>query len=211
LNFKRLLPFPPLSCNLLKYPLEEFVMRSIVYFFLLSFLFAMLAGCASADFANAPSVTPTGPEKRGLTATPTFTPTTETRQADPPTETPTPEPVALPVPFTIMLSFEADTVCGGAPFEFEYGVDVVDGIILLTQLNAGITTAGPYDAITGAFTASLSGLPGTETYSGTLLAASGAAGGTLVTMTGEYGYGGDANFCGGGTSSQLFAGTAEVP
>lgn len=174
---------------------------------------ALIAGCSMVDLASA--VTPTSaPAGDFASAADTEAPA-EPTATTPPVETPSDEPaaaepVAPPVPFTIMLAFEADTVCGGAAFEFEYGVDVVDETMLLTQINAAITTIGPYDDSSGAFTATLSGLPGAETYTGVLTTEAADDGVVRVTMSGEYGYGDDAYFCDGGTSSQLFSGTTEV-
>lgn len=126
------------------------------------------------------------------------------------TITPTPTP-QLPLAYLITLAFEVDTVCGGAPYENEYDVSLTADSITMIQLNAGITTSGPYDPVTGEFTTTATNLPGNETYTGSIDISSGDNGETSVAMNGETGYGNDPNYCSGNTSSQLFSGEASLP
>jgi hypothetical protein len=74
----------------------------------------------------------------------------------------------IPDTFTILLEFGEDTVCGGAPFSYEYQVTISGDTISLLQIYAGITTSDPYTSAAGEFATTLSGMPGTETYAGML-------------------------------------------
>ena len=136
-----------------------------------------------------PEPTATKP-KPTATLAPTETPVSETLSdaADS-----GPELVDPPSPFTIGLVFEADAVCGYDGFAYDYFVTLSDDSISMLQVAAGITTSGPYDAETGAFTASLGGLPGTEIYTGVISATATIEGGSMVYMTGDYTYTDDPN------------------
>lgn len=138
-----------------------------------------------------------------LVATPTNTPAVLAPSATPenPTPTPTPEKKAeptmtptpeqeLPSAFSLLLVFDADTQCGYDGFEFVYDVTLADDSITLYQVAADITLTGPYDSATGEFTAIVTGLPGTETFTGVV--SPGDAPGTVV-MSGTYTYGDDPN------------------
>jgi len=69
-------------------------------------------------------------------------------------------------------------------------VTLTETTITLYQIEFQLTSTGPYNPATGAFTSTVSGLPGTETYTGIVTLAPGA-GGTVVNMSGQYTYTGD--------------------
>ena len=114
---------------------------------------------------------------RPATATPILKATKTPERA--PTETATPE---LPESFTLLLVFEDDTTCTGNGFQYDYAVTLGTDTITMVQVVNGITSTGPYDPASGEFTAQATGLPGTETYAGTV-----ELGGTIV-MEGIYSY-----------------------
>ena len=180
---------------------------------LILLLAAAISGCRIGG-DRAPTPTPTF-EVIPLPAAPTDEPTVDIVTVTPgalvaaATQTPTPTPV-VPDVFTIFLDFEADTVCGGAAFTFEYEVTIEGDDISMNQLNANFISTGSYNRDTGEFTTTLPDMPGTETYTGLISAKFAGAGQTIINMTGNYGYGFDPNYCSGGTSSQDFSGETEV-
>lgn len=187
--------------------------KLLLLLLLILMLAAAISGCRIGG-DRAPTPTPT-PVIIPLPALPTKEPTLDiaTVTAAPlvrdPTPTPTPA-AQVPSVFTLFLDFVADTVCGGAPFSYEYEVNIVEDTISLTQLNAGFISTGTYNATTGEFSTTLPNMPGTESYTGGITASFGPAGQTIVSMEGNYGYGFDPNFCSGGTSSQNFTGEVEA-
>ena len=143
-----------------------------------------------------PTPTITNTPAATLLASPTDTPTaTDTAES---TTIPTEEPAAVPSSFTITLVFTDDTTCGFAGFEYAYAVTLDETTITLVQIVNSLTSTGPYDPGTGAFTAEVSGLPGTETYTGTITAIPDPSGGTVIRIEdGLYTYGDDPAICQG--------------
>ncbi|MCK6584950.1 MAG: hypothetical protein HUU11_16975 [Anaerolineales bacterium] len=142
----------------------------LISFALLSIL---LMGCVAEIAASAPTPTPT-PTKQ---IKPTFTPTATKPPEVPPTETPTPPP--LPSTFDMMMSLVNGTCGGGATYSYTFNIE---GTTLdLVQTDAGITTSGTYDPLTGAFSTSADVGPGSETYDGVI-----SYDGTTITVTGSY-------------------------
>ncbi|HKY78574.1 MAG TPA: hypothetical protein VJ182_01100, partial [Anaerolineales bacterium] len=97
-----------------------------------------------------------------------------------PTETPAPE---LPDSFTLLLVFQEDTTCDGNGFQYDYAVTLGADNITMVQVVNGITSTGPYDPASGEYSAEATGLPGTETYAGSI-----SSDGLVVTMEGIYSY-----------------------
>lgn len=174
--------------------------------FALSFLLIISMGCSLIDSVINPA-TPTAttpPPSATATNTPlpptaTITPSasstplvTATESLDLAAETATSAApvggVTLPFKFNITLSAPA-TSCGEG-VSSEYTVTLTESTITLYQIEYQITSTGPYNPATGAFTSTVSGLPGTETYTGIVTLTPGA-GGTVVTMSGQYTYTGD--------------------
>ena len=144
----------------------------------------------------APSATPTNTPAAITLAGPTDTPNaTNTVE---PNILPTEEPVVVPSSFTLTLIFDDDTTCGFEGFEFDYAVTLDETTITLVQIVNSLTSTGPYDPVTGAFTAIVSGLPGTETYTGTITASAAPDGGTVIRIEdGLYTYADDPATCQG--------------
>ena len=162
-------------------------MKSLMRLF--SFVAALaltLASCRGPEVRA--TLTPTAtlkietvtPEPKRPTATPTPTPTSPPTAT--PTETPTATPVPLPSTFDMTLNFTNGT-CGGGTAQHPYTFTIEDSTLSLLQVDADITTTGPYDATTGAFNTSAPVSPGTEYYTGTI-----TFDGTLITVTGESAY-----------------------
>jgi hypothetical protein len=125
-----------------------------------------------------PTKPPTDTPRPRATATATSVPPTPT---DTPTATPT-SPPPLPSPFNVTLTLSNGT-CGSGTSQHPYTF-TIDGVALsLLQVDASITTTGPYDPATGAFNTSAPVGPGTEYYTGTI-----TYDGTLITVTGQSAY-----------------------
>lgn len=120
-----------------------------------------------------PTATST-PTRRRPTDTPTPTSTAG------PTETATPAP--LPSPFSMTLNLTNGT-CGSGTSQHPYTFTIEGNTLILLQVDANITTTGPYDAATGAFNTTAPVGPGTEFYSGTI-----TFDGTLISVTGQSAY-----------------------
>ena len=147
-----------------------------------------LAACSTSSEVSAPTATGTEAAIEGTdTPPPTKPKPTETESVEEATEAP-----SLPDSFSIDLVFEDEPVCGYDGFEFEYEFTIEGDMISLYQVAANITSTGPYAADTGEFSASVSGLPGTETFEGLLtIEAEISSGESVVTATGIYSYGDD--------------------
>ncbi len=127
-------------------------------------------------------------------AKPTATPTPETRRTPTPTRpratptptvTPTATPTAtpaLPSTFSMALVFSNGT-CGDGTFQHPYTFTIDNSTLSLLQVDANITTTGPYDPTTGVFSTSAQVGPGVEAYAGTI-----ALEGNVITVTGQYSY-----------------------
>ncbi|MBI3159682.1 MAG: hypothetical protein HYZ26_08815 [Chloroflexi bacterium] len=140
----------------------------------------LLSGGGDAVLAATRTPTPTKPIPTNTPVPARPSPTVQVRATDTETPTPTPE---LPSSFTLLLVFGADTACGGTGgFEYDYAVTLTADSITMVQVVNGITSTGPYDPATGAFTAEATGLPGTEVFTGTVSLNGG------VTMEGDYTY-----------------------
>ncbi len=174
--------------------------------FVLSFFLIVTVGCSVIDSVIKPA-TPTAttpPPSSTATNTPlpptaTITPTASSTRLVSATESldlaagtaTSAAPVGgvvLPLKFNITLSAPA-TSCGEG-VSSEYTVTLTETTITLYQIEFQLTSTGPYNPATGAFTSTVSGLPGTETYTGIVTLAPGA-GGFVVTMSGQYTYTGD--------------------
>lgn len=129
-----------------------------------------------------PSVTPRS------TLTPEPPPTIRTPITTTATATLTVTPRPLPSPFNITLFASGEAVCKAKDFNAPYRVTIQGTAMSLLQVNANITTTGPYNAATGAFTTTKAGLPGLETYTGLI-----RFDGTKIQMSGTYSYTNDPN------------------
>jgi len=189
-----------------------------VFFATIALVLLAIACGIPASSPPAPTATPLSPTLTPAPTRPKPTPTlTNTPDVailagltDAPNATATEEPASVPSSFTILLVFANDTTCGFDGFEFDYAVTLDGTTITLVQIVNGITSTGPYDPATGTFTAEVSGLPGTETYTGTITTSPDPDGGTVVSIVdGLYTYGNDP-----GISCQgywPFTGTTTVP
>ena len=174
--------------------------------FALSFLLIVNMGCSFIDSVikqATPTATTPPPSSTAtvtpLTPTATLTPTASstplvsaTESLDPAAGTATSAApvggVAYPMKFNITLSAPA-TSCGEG-VSSEYTVTLTESTITMYQIEFQLTSTGLYNPATGAFASTVSGLPGTETYTGIVTLVPGA-GGTVVTMSGQYTYTGD--------------------
>lgn len=173
-------------------------------------LIALLAAGMGCSFTNAltKTATPTATTP-APTATSTQTPLPPTASNTPlpsPTDQATATPdggpggatttsavppiagITYPLKFNIVLSAPA-TSCGEA-LSSEFTVTLTETTISMYQIELQLTSTGPYNPATGAFTSTVSGLPGTETYTGKVTFTPGA-GGTIVSMNGQFTYTGD--------------------
>ena len=113
--------------------------------------------------------------------------------------------VTLPVTFNIRL-VAPPTSCGEG-VSSEFTVTLSETAITMVQIEFQLTSTGPYNPATGAFTSLVSGLPGTETFTGVATFTPGA-GGTVVSMNGEFTYTGDPEWtC---TVPDVFSGQATI-
>jgi hypothetical protein len=170
----------------------------------------ILTVACNFSIPGAATQTPTATSTQIPTATSTITPTatqpalptaTETLIPYlPPESTPSGETAVAPTTgastntaskFRITLTAPA-TVCGDA-LSSDYDVTLTDTTITMLQIEYNITTTGPYNPATGAFTAIVTGIPGKETYTGTItFVTSGNT--TTVTMQGVYTYTDDPDY-----------------
>ena len=138
-------------------------------------LSSLLIGCAAELASSAPTSTPTSERKPTLTSTATKPPEVLSTEI-PATEPPAPLPV--PSPFDMSMDFTGGT-CGPATYTYTFNIG---GTVLdLVQTDAGITSTGTYDPITGTFSTSVDVGPGSETYDGTI-----AYDGTTISLSGSY-------------------------
>ena len=131
------------------------------------------------------------PIYEGANASPTFTPvkptTTFTPPASRPTATSTLTPLALaaapavPSPFDIILNFTNGTCGGGGTPSYSYTFTIDGTSLTVLQTDAGITSSGSFDPVTGAFSTSADVGPGDETYDGYISFDS-----TTISVKGSY-------------------------
>jgi hypothetical protein len=172
-------------------------MKKFIPFIAFVLIFGLfLAGCSSTVASSVSTPTPT-PEKPKVT--PTFTPESRIPTA---TITVTPAPPALPSPFDITLALTNLTCGNGSTVDHPYTFTIDGTSLSLLQVDAGITTTGTYDPVTGAFATSAVVGPGTESYTGTI-----AFDGTTITVSGENSY----EQSGQCTYTGSMAGTTTVP
>ena len=188
----------------------------------LSLLLILSMGCSIMDLIAKPSPTSTTPPPTATatltplpptsTVTPTFSSTplvSATQSLDPAAGTATAAApvsgITLPVTFNIILSAPA-TSCGEG-VSSEFTVTLTESGITMYQIEFQLTSTGPYNPATGAFTSTVGGLPGTETYIGTITLTPGANG-NEVAMNGEFTYTGDPDWsC---TVPDVFSGQATI-
>ncbi|TAK11786.1 MAG: hypothetical protein EPO32_10990 [Anaerolineae bacterium] len=142
----------------------------------------LLGGGNNAGLASTPTPTKPIPTMTAAPARPS--PTVLARGTETETPTPTPKALAWPETFSLLLVFSDESACGNSGgFEYDYSVTLAADSMTLVQLANGITLTGPFDPATGAFDVEAGGLPGTETFTGSLV----WDGPTLV-MAGSYSY-----------------------
>lgn len=178
-----------------------------------SFFNSVIGKATPTATTPAPSATSTATQ---LPPSATTTPTTTAMPAISATTSPAPvegpaSPVApvqgitFPVTFEITLNAPA-TVCGEA-ISSNFTVTLTDASISMYQHEYQLTTSGPYDPSSGNFTSTLSGLPGTQTYSGVVSLTPGPAG-VVVAMNGQFTYTGDPEYtC---PEADIFSGQATI-
>ncbi len=142
-------------------------------------------------FTSTPTVavSATLPASFTPTPTPTQQPDATDTDAHAPTATSTDVPPATPTLIpppsnaNLILFHTNESNCSYPDGQHPYLVLIDGTLITLIQVDAGITSSGTYDPVTGAFSTTATGLPGTEIYTGTI-----TFNGTTVTITGTYTY-----------------------
>ena len=134
---------------------------------------------ASATLPASSTPAPTSTQQPAATNTDLPAPTATFTSA--PSATPTVP--ALPSNVNLILFHTNESNCSYPDGQFPYLVLIDGTLITLIQVDAGITSSGAYDPVTGAFSTTATGLPGTEIYTGTI-----TFDGTTVTIAGTYTY-----------------------